>query len=155
MQIFFTPDGRIQIDGAKITWRNFAGKGNDFNREGDRNFAVIIETEEDAKRLVDAGWKVKIKEASEEGDMPFMVLPVKVKFNGYGPNIYLMSGRAKVKLGEESVDRLDRATIMSVDLDIRPHDWTHARWGSGRTAYLENMRAFQQIDRFASEDDEY
>lgn len=155
MIITFLPNGRLQIDNAKICWKNFAGRGGDFNSEGDRNFAVIIETEEDAKRLTDAGWKVKVKEAREEGDQPFMVMPVKVRFNGYGPNIYLMSGRAKIKLGEDGVHRLDSATILSVDLDIRPHDWTHARWGAGRTAYLENMRAFQQVDRFASEDDEY
>lgn len=153
MQITFLPNGRIQIDNAKICWKNFAGKGSDFNREGDRNFAVIIDTQEDADKLAAAGWPIKVKDPREEGDLPFMVMPVKVRFNGYGPNIYLMSGRAKVKLDEDSVDRLDRATIMSVDLDIRPHDWTHARWGSGRTAYLENMRAFQQIDRFASEEE--
>lgn len=153
MQIFFTPDGRIQIDGAKITWRNFAGKGNDFNREGDRNFAVIIETEEDAKRLADAGWKVKIKDVREEGDMPFMVLPVKVKFNDRGPNVYLMSGNARITLDEDSVQRLDRVDIRYVDLDIRPYDWEHPRFGTGRTAYLDAIRVFQKVDRFASEEE--
>lgn len=153
MQIYFTPDGRLQIDGAKITWRNFAGKGNDFNREGDRNFAVIIETEEDADRLAKAGWKVKVKPPREEGDTPFMVLPVKVKFNDRGPAVYLMSGNARISLDENSVHRLDRVDILSVDMDIRPYDWTHARFGTGRTAYLDAIRVFQKVDRFASEEE--
>lgn len=147
--------GRLQIDDAKICWRNFAGKGSAFNREGDRNFAVIIETEEDAKRLTDAGWKVKIKDAREEGDMPFMVLPVKIKFNDRGPNVYLMSGDARIKLDEDSVQRLDRVDILSVDLDIRPYDYDHPVYGTGRTAYLDAIRVFQKVDRFASDYSEY
>lgn len=151
MRIHFVPGGRLQIDDAQITWKNFAGAGSDYNREGDRNFGIVIDNEEDARRLMDAGWKIKVKEGREEGDPPSYIMPVKVRFNGYGPNIYLVSGTAQIKLHEDEVHRIDRATILSADLDIRPHDWEHARWGTGRTAYLENMRAVQKIDRFASE----
>lgn len=150
MHIYFAPGGRLQIDDARITWRNFAGKGSDFNREGDRNFAVIIDNEEDARRLQDAGWKIKIKDPREEGDLPFMVLPVKVKFNDRGPSIYLKSGEAVQRLDEDTVHRLDRVEILSVDLDIRPYDWEHPRFGTGRTAYLEAIDVTQKIDRFAA-----
>jgi hypothetical protein len=155
MKITFLSDGRLMIDGAKITWRNFAGKGSDFNREGDRNFAVIIDNQDDADRLAAAGWKIKVKPPREDGDDPFIVMPVKVKFNDRGPNAYLVCGTNKIPLNEDTIHRLDRVDILSVDMDIRPYDWEHPRFGTGRTAYLDAIQVFQKVDRFASDYSEY
>ena len=89
MNITFAPRGILQIDVARIIYRNFSGAASKFNREGDRNFAVIIPTEEQANALINEGWNVKIKPPREDGDMPFMYLPVKIKFSDRGPNVYL------------------------------------------------------------------
>ena len=151
MRITFAPRDILQIDDARIIYRNFAGRGDKFNREGDRNFAVVIPEEEMAAQLTDLGWNVKIKPAREEGDMPFMFLPVKVKFNGRGPNVYLQTGRNKNRLDEESVGILDDIDIVSVNLDIRPHDWD-VNGKSGRTAYLQAIEVIQDVDRFAGDD---
>ena len=78
MNITFAPRDILQIDDARIIYRNFAGRGDKFNREGDRNFAVIIPNEELAHDLIDRGWNVKIKPPRDEHDTPFMILPVKV-----------------------------------------------------------------------------
>ena len=83
-----------------------------------------------------------------------MYLPVKVKFNDRGPNVYLKTGRVMNKLDEESIECLDQIDILSVDLDIRPYDWTIQEGTpnekSGRSAYLQAMRVTQEIsDRFA------
>ena len=151
MELTFAPRGILQIDDASIAFRNFRGEGDKFNREGDRNFVLIIPTEDMADALVKEGWNVKIKDPREEGDIPFMYLPVKVKFNDRGPNVYLQSGSNRVRLDEESISCLDNVDIISVDMDIRPYDW-EVNGKTGRTAYLHSMRVTQEVDRFAADD---
>ena len=149
MNITFAPRGILQIDDARIIHRNFAGEGSKFNREGDRNFSLVIEDEDLARRLADDGWNVKIKAPRDEDDTPFMYLPVKLKFNDRGPSIYLKSGNSPaVRLDEESVGCLDNIDILGVDLDIRPYDW-EVNGKDGRTAYLQSMCVTQEVDRFA------
>lgn len=148
MEITFAPRGILQIDDARIIYRNFSGLGSKFNREGERNFAVVIPDEDLAHELIDLGWNVKIKPPRDEDDVPFMFLPVKVKFNGHGPQVYLVTGNHMNKLDEESIDCLDDVDIVSVDLDVRPYDW-EVNGKTGRTAYLQSIRVVQEIDRFA------
>ena len=157
MNITFAPRGILQIDDAHIIYRNFSGIGSKFNREGDRNFAVIIPDEDMAERLVNEGWNVKIKPPRDDQDSPFMYLPVKVKFNDYGPNVYLTSGKKTNQLDEDSVSCLDDIEIISVDMDIRPYDWGPIGPDQkyGRTAYLQSIDVIQKIDRFAARREQY
>ena len=156
MNVTFAPSGILQIDDARIIYRNFSGVGSKFNREGDRNFAVYIPDEDMANELKERGWNVKIKPPREDGDDPFMFLPVKIKFNDRGPSVYLVTGNKKTPLNENTVSCLDDIDILSVDLDIRPYDW-EVNDKTGRTAYLQSIWVTQEVDRFASRmlDDEY
>ena len=150
MKINFAARGVVQIDEARIIYRNFAGAPSKFNREGDRNFAVVIEDQDIAEALTEKGWNVKIKLPREEGDEPFMFLPVKVKFNDRGPRVYLqnsLGGRNRVTLDEDTVGILDNVDITNVDLDIRPYDWD-VQGKTGRTAYLQSICVTQEVDRF-------
>lgn len=149
MELVFAPRGILQIDDARIMFRNFRGEGDRFNREGDRNFVLIIPNEDIADALAKEGWNVKIKDPREEGDTPFMYLPVKVKFNDRGPQVYLITGNRHNRLTEESVGMLDDIDIASVNMDIRPYDW-EVNGKTGRTAYLQSIEVFQEIDRFAA-----
>lgn len=152
MELTIAPRGILQIDDARIAFRNFRGEGDTYNREGDRNFALIIPTEEIAEALEREGWNVKIRDPHDEGDKPFMYLPVKVKFNNRGPQVYLKTGDKINKLDEESVGILDDVDILSVSMDIRPYDWVIQEGTknekSGRSAYLQSMEVIQEIDRF-------
>jgi hypothetical protein len=152
MELKFVDEPRelLLIDGAKIVYRNFAGAASKFNRAGDRNFAVIIPTQEMVDELVANGWNVKSKPPRDEDDTPFMYLPVKIKFNDRGPKAYLVSGDNVVELNEDTIDCIDEIDIVSVDVDIRPYDW-EVNGKTGRTAYLEAIRVFQNLDRFAAE----
>ena len=149
MEITFAPRDILQIDDARIVYRNFSGTGSKFNREGDRNFAVVIPDQDMADELVNRGWNVKIKPPRDEDDTPFMFLPVKIKFNERGPKVYLQSGERTVELDEEGIDCLDDVDILEVDLDIRPYDW-EVNGKQGRTAYLQSIHVVQEIDRFAA-----
>lgn len=148
MNITFAPRGILQFDDAHIIYRNFSGAPSKFNREGDRNFAIIIPDQELADALIEEGWNIKIKPPREDGDSPFMYLPVKIKFTDRGPKVYLLSGKARNVLTEETVGMLDDIDILSVDIDIRPYDW-EVNGKAGRTAYLQAMHVTQRVDRFA------
>lgn len=154
MNITFAPRGILQIDDARIIFRNFAGAASKFNRAGERNFALVIDDEMIADELVKEGWNVKIKPGRDEDEAPFMYLPVKVKFNDRGPAVYLVTGGKRNRLDEESVACLDDVDILSVDMDIRPYDWVIQEGTpdekSGRTAYLQSICVTQEIDRFAA-----
>lgn len=156
MNVNFAPNGIVQIENARIIFRNFAGEGTKFNSKGDRNFCVVINDEEIANALMDVGYNVKIKPAREEGDAPFMYLKVNVRFNERGPSAYLETGNSKVRLSEDTIEMLDNIDIESCDLDIRPYDWEF-NGKSGRTAYLQGIWVVQHLDRFAARygQDEY
>lgn len=160
-----TKTAMLQIDDARICYRNFRGAGSTYETEGARNFSVIIPDEEIAEALVNdknefgVGWNVKIKPHREEGDNPFMYMKVKIKYSDRSkPNVYLVSGRNKIQLDEETISMLDDITIKSVDMDIRPYDG-EGRFGPHRTAYLQSIYVYQEVDRlaarFAEEDSEY
>lgn len=155
MKLSFGPRGTLLIDDAVITHRNFEGRGDKYNREGDRNFSVIIDDEAIAEALQNdtnehgVGWNVKIKPPRDEDAARFMFLPVKVKLNERGPKVYLITAGRVNELDEESISILDDIDIESVNLDIRPYDGIM----SGkpfRSAYLQGIEVIQKIDRFTA-----
>lgn len=170
MELVFAPKNVLQINDARIIFKNFRGEGGKFNKEGERNFALLItggliddgsgQREVTAEEMADAlmndvnrlgsGWNVKIKAPREEGDSPFIYLPVKVRFNERGPQVYIESGNSHRRLSEETVALLDDIDIASVSLDIRPYD-DEINGSPFRAAYLQSMKVIQNIDRFAAE----
>lgn len=151
MHITFSKDNRgtdlLLVDDARIMFENFAGAASMYNRAGDRNFCLVIETEEMADELTRRGWNVTVKPPREEGRAPLMFMKVKVKFTGWGPDIDLVTGDAVNRLDEDTVKRLDRIQLDHVNMDIRAFDWETAG-KTGRTAYLNSMEAVQRVNRF-------
>lgn len=148
MKIDFGPRGILRIDDARVIHRNFSGAPSKFNREGDRNFSVVIDNQQDADELSSIGWNIKCKPPREEDDEPFFYLPVKIKFSDRGPDIYLESGKKVNQLYEDNINILDNIDIAEVDLDIRPYRW-EVNGKNGTTAYLQSIRVVQNVNRFA------
>lgn len=142
----------LNIEHAQIlrgSFRNFSGRATEYNREGDRNFCVVID-EADAQSLFDEGWNIRRRAPREEGDEPTYYLKVNVKFGEYPPNVWLIGANGrKTKLDADMVGQLDDAEFSNVDLVIRPYNW-HANGKSGISAYLKTMYAtIQPADPFA------
>lgn len=167
MTLEYGPRGILQIDNARIVFKNFAGKATSYNAEGQRNFGVVIPNADMAEDLRSRGWNVKERPPRDKEDAPLYYLPVKVKFNEYGPKIYLRSGEAVNKLNEKTCKNIDKVGILYCDMDIRPYDWVNMEGTAdekrGRSAYLVSMDVVQAQDRIearyaeeeAPDDDEY
>jgi len=130
-------DGTVLIEGAQTIFRNFKGKEGPYNREGDRNFCVLLD-EGTAKMLADDGWPVKNLPGREEGDVEQPYLQVSVKYKGRPPRIAMITSRGRTELGEDEVELLDHAEFKNVDLIIRPYNW-EVNGKTGIKAYLKSM----------------
>lgn len=125
------------IEEATIIFRNFAGKEGQYNREGDRNFAVIL-PEELAKSLNKDGWNVRALAPQDEGDSETPYITVAVSFKNRPPRVVMITSNGEQHLSEREVDVLDYAEIKSVDLIARAYEWT-VNGKSGIKAYLKTM----------------
>ena len=142
----------LSIENAEIGFRNFSGRSDAYNAEGQRNFCVFLD-EELAQTLSEDGWNVKWPKPRDDKDddtrKPF--LQVSIKYDPYPPNIYMVTqSRGTVKLAENTVEILDDADIQNVDVRIRPYHWTLKDGRTGIKAYVKDMYVTIQEDPFAS-----
>ncbi len=127
----------FMVEDARLVFRNFSGKEGQYNREGDRNFAVILDAKT-AKVMLKDGWNVKYLDSREEGEEDTPYIQVAVNFNHRPPRVVMITSTARTNLTEESVDVLDWAEIRTADLIARAYDWT-VNGKSGTKAYLQSL----------------
>lgn len=132
-------DNTVLMEGVRIIFRNFAGKEGQYNREGDRNFAVLLD-DQVATTMAEDGWNIKMLRPrdEEEEENPQAYLPVSVNFKGRPPRIVLITSRGRTNLDESQIEMLDWADIVNVDLIVRPYEWT-VNGKSGIKAYLQSI----------------
>lgn len=134
-------DNTVLMEGVRIIFRNFEGKEGQYNRAGDRNFAVLLDTGV-AEAMATDGWNVKWlkpREDDEEEVSPQAYLQVTANFDkGRPPRVVMITSRGRTNLDEDTVDMLDWADIMNVDMIIRPYEWS-VNGKTGIKAYLQSI----------------
>lgn len=131
----------VTMEGVQLIFRNFTGKEGQYNREGDRNFAVLL-PDDVAKDMAEDGWNVKWlepREDADEGEKPQAYLQVSLKYDkGRPPTVVVITSRGRTNIGEDEVDMLDWADIVNTDLIVRPYSWD-VNGKTGIKAYLRSL----------------
>lgn len=130
-------DKTFMVEDAQIVFRNFAGKADKYNREGDRNFSVIIPPD-DAEKLMADGWNVRVREPRDEGDEPIYMIQVSVSYKVKPPRITLITSSKRTFVTEDIVDIIDQLDIEKVDLIASGYEW-EVNGKTGVKAYLKTM----------------
>lgn len=139
----------LNIENAHIMFKNFSGKGDQFNRAGDRNFCVRIDDPDCARQLRNEGWNVKQLRPRDEDEEGTYYLQVKVSYKVIPPKVYMIAGKKKTLLDEESINTLDFAEINTSDLIITPYNW-EINGKKGVKAYLKTAYITIEQDAFAA-----
>ena len=143
------------LENVRIDFRNFSGKLGEYNRNGDRNFCVMLDDRVDvAKELEDAGWNIKWLKPRDPDDAPCPYISVKVSFKKYMPTIYLIDDGKRARITEKNIGNLDWAEIENadgqrnrVDLEVDPYVWSMGG-KSGITAYCRALYIPLAADHF-------
>jgi hypothetical protein len=144
----------LALESVRIGFRNFEGREGQYNKKGERSFAVFFEDHALAQALLDEGWNIKFPKEREEQvdpDEPARdpYLQISVAFDNYPPNVFIISNGQPTRLTVDEVSMLDWAEIENVDLVIRPYEWSVNR-NSGIKAYLKSGYFTIVTDRFAA-----
>lgn len=135
------PDNTVKMEGVRIIFRNFSGTEGAYNREGDRNFAVVLD-DSVANAMAEDGWNVKWtkpREDAEEGEEQVAYLSVALNYGkGRPPRVVQITSRGRTNLSEEGVSLLDVVDITNVDLIVRPYNW-EVNGKTGVKAYLQSL----------------
>lgn len=133
-------DGTLLIEDAHILpgqFRNFTGREGQYNREGDRNFALLLDPQLAAEMLQD-GWNVKQLKPREEGVEGDYYITVSVGFKNRPPLLVLISSKGRLNLGQHECEIFDWVDIAKADVIIRPYKW-NVQGKSGIKAYVKSL----------------
>lgn len=134
-----TERNTVLFENAEVIFRNFAGKEGQYNKEGDRNFCMILPPDLAAQMDAD-GWNIKTLKP-REGEDPKSYIQVSVGFKIRPPRVVVVTSVGRVDVAEDEMELLDWVDIKKVDLVIRPYHWgpIGPEKKTGTKAYLKSL----------------
>lgn len=140
----------ITIENVEFVYRpNFEGRAERYNDEGHRYFNAKV-PEEMIDPLQRDGWNVKWTKPTKanpnpEEFVPEAFLEVEVGFNFRPAKVILIKDGRQQPLAEHLVGLVDSTVFESIDVVIRPYQWTNDS-GSGVKAMLKSMYGIVEMD---------
>lgn len=143
------PVNNIDLANHRIIYRDFEGDKSEskgFSRK--RSFLVALDPEE-AERMADEGWPVKMREPRNEEEDRMYFITVNLTFGGKTPpKIVVLNPMSKRKktLDEHTIGQLNWIDILDVpQMIVRPFHWV-VRGREGVSAYLNSLYVTKRID---------
>lgn len=128
----------LTLENVTIAFRNFAGKEDTYNREGDRNFAILLEDER-AEQMLRDGWNVKrLKSRDEEEEFGPYYIQVAVSYKNKPPKVGVVTSKGLRYFTEDMIEMLDWVDIEIADVTLNPYEWA-VNGKSGVKAYVQSL----------------
>lgn len=117
------PNDFIVFKDPELKFRNFQGIPSKFNKEGKRNFCIVLDMEQ-ASKMDSDGWNVKRLRTRHDGTEEFdlAILPVHI------PADYTLFDAPSLDLN-----------LYRLEITIRPDYWTHGS-ETGKRAFVESIK---------------
>lgn len=130
----------VLFENAEMIFRNFAGKEGQYNKEGDRNFCIVLPEDLAAQMSAD-GWNIKRLKPRPGDEVGNPYLQVSVGFKIRPPRVVVVTSAGRVDVHEDEMELLDWVDIKKVDLVIRPYHWgpIGPEKKTGTKAYLKSL----------------
>lgn len=130
---------KVTIEGTRLMFRNFAGAKTQYNREGDRNFHVVIDAETAAKMDKD-DWFIKVNAPKNEGDDTIYTIKVRIGEKDEPPVYVIGENKKPIRLHKAQFKRIDRLNIINVDVVFHQANGTFEYQGREyHSAYLDKI----------------
>lgn len=151
-------NGLVNIENTRMVFRNFEGRAGQYNKEGDRNFCVLLDPE-DAAYLENEGFNVQHFHPRDDRpeDIPQAFMRLIVRFDRIPPKIVLITSKNRTVLTEESVGSLDRIRVDHVHVAIHPRLNRNGKYkytGYLRELYVYVMESYLENKYIANPDTE-
>jgi hypothetical protein len=125
------------LEDITIAFRNFAGKEDVYNREGDRNFAILLDEDRAAQMEAD-GWNIKRLKARDDEEFGQPYIQVAVSYKNRPPKIVVITSKGMRPYTEDMVEMLDWVDIETADVTLNPYEWA-VNGKSGVKAYVQSL----------------
>lgn len=132
---------RVVFQDCRILFRNFSGREGQYNREGQRNFTLVLDNDI-AAQMQEDGWNIKYLRPRDIDEEPQAIVNVEVSYKKRPPRIVLITQHhgslVKTDVPEDLLNILDWVEIANVDLILNPSHW-EVSGKSGIKAYLGSI----------------